>query len=998
MRIHHLRIEAFGPFAGEVSVDVDALSDAGLFLLTGATGAGKTSVLDAICFALYGAVPGDRQAAKQLRSDQAAPGTAPSVTMEFTVVGRRFRIERSPGWRRPKKRGAGLTTEQPSVLVTERVEGDWRPLASRLDEAGHLVTGLLGMNLTQFCQVQLLPQGRFQAFLRADSAERHQLLQQLFRTSRFEDVETWLRERRRALGRESARHHETVTDLVSRVSEASGRTLPADWDLHGLEPVAGAIGPWSDWVLAAAVESDAAATAAAAAAVEVEAAARSRLDEARLLAGRQLRVARAQAEQATLTDDESAHRTRELRLDAARRAAAVAPVAEVAEGVAAELQEAEAGAAAALARAGELLGHSDLSVTDLRAQERVAVDGAARARALVPRAEEHDRLMAQVATGEVRLSELTDALVATDQQLTALPAEIASRRTAQAEARRAADALEAATAAVDAARARRDAGRQVVELVALLTEAEDLLRQSVDHAQSMTGRWLDLQEQRLNGMAAEIACALAVGASCPVCGSADHPHLAATQPGAPDAEAVRAARSDVDDAEVVRQAREGAVVDLQVRISHARERAGQLTVPVLDRELADHESRFARLSEHAATLPAETRELDRVEGAQAGLTSRRGSLDAQRSALDASLAEWGQRIRQIEAELADLLTGSGQASVADLARHLDTVAHVCAEAAGASVARDRLRETAAAAHQRADTAARDHGFDTLADSSAAGLSSDERATLDQQVRAHETRRAAVAATLADPELVAAATTPAPDLDALTARQVDADDALARAREVAAAERHRTARLDRLCAQLGGALAGWAPVRIQHDLVDRLASLTDGTSPDNRMRMRLSGYVLAFRLRQVVASANERLVAMTDRRYRLEHTGDRGAGESRGGLSLRVRDDWSGETRDPVTLSGGETFVVSLALALGLADVIAHEAGGSELETLFVDEGFGTLDADTLDDVMDTLDSLRDGGRVVGVVSHVAELQMRIPTQLHVRKNRAGSTLHQDAVI
>ena len=125
--------------------------------------------------------------------------------------------------------------------------------------------------------------------------------------------------------------------------------------------------------------------------------------------------------------------------------------------------------------------------------------------------------------------------------------------------------------------------------------------------------------------------------------------------------------------------------------------------------------------------------------------------------------------------------------------------------------------------------------------------------------------------------------------------------------------------------------------------------------------------------------------MIDQRYALEHTGDRGAGESRGGLSLLVRDDWSGESRDPATLSGGETFVVSLALALGLADVIAHEAGGSELDTLFVDEGFGTLDADTLDDVMDTLDSLRDGGRVVGVVSHVAELRDRIPTQLHVRK-------------
>ncbi len=119
---------------------------------------------------------------------------------------------------------------------------------------------------------------------------------------------------------------------------------------------------------------------------------------------------------------------------------------------------------------------------------------------------------------------------------------------------------------------------------------------------------------------------------------------------------------------------------------------------------------------------------------------------------------------------------------------------------------------------------------------------------------------------------------------------------------------------------------------------------------------------------------------------------RGAGETRGGLSLRVRDDWSGEARDPATLSGGETFVVSLALALGLADVITAEAGGAELDTLFVDEGFGSLDAETLEDVMDVLDSLREGGRVVGVVSHVAEMRDRIPTQLRVHKSRSGSSL------
>lgn len=182
------------------------------------------------------------------------------------------------------------------------------------------------------------------------------------------------------------------------------------------------------------------------------------------------------------------------------------------------------------------------------------------------------------------------------------------------------------------------------------------------------------------------------------------------------------------------------------------------------------------------------------------------------------------------------------------------------------------------------------------------------------------------------------------------------------------------------------------MREEHALVAGLASFVEGKSADNRLQMRLSAYVLGYRLGQVVDAANLRLSRMSDQRYRLLHTAGRSTGQTRGGLGLAVSDEWSGISRDPATLSGGESFIVSLALALGLADVITQEAGGSDLDTLFVDEGFGSLDADSLDHVLDTLDSLRDGGRVVGVVSHVSEMAERIPTQLQVLKHRAGSTV------
>ncbi|WP_193611695.1 AAA family ATPase, partial [Nocardioides lijunqiniae] len=263
MRLHHLSATAFGPFAGTVEVDFDDLSDAGLFLLSGPTGAGKTSVLDAVCFALYGDVPGDRNTARRLRSDQAEPGIAPEVTLEATLSGRRFRLVRSPAWERPKKRGAGTTSEQSRVALFERVGGEWRHLSGRLDETGHLMTRLVGMNVTQFTQVAMLPQGRFQTFLRARSEERHAVLQQLFRTGRFADVERWLRDRRVELRRACDAAHQGVADLVSRVSEAAVTPLPADWDVRDLtEPAAeGLLSSWAADLLREAREATASAAA-----------------------------------------------------------------------------------------------------------------------------------------------------------------------------------------------------------------------------------------------------------------------------------------------------------------------------------------------------------------------------------------------------------------------------------------------------------------------------------------------------------------------------------------------------------------------------------------------------------------------------------------------------------------------------------------------------------------------------------------------------------------
>ncbi len=994
MRLHRLEVVAFGPFADQVEVDFDTLSDAGLFLLTGPTGAGKTSVLDAVCFALYGAVPGDRQGAKRLRSDHAPPDVAPAVTLEFSVAGRRFRVARSPAWERPRKRGTGTTRQQASVRLTERVEGAWTARATRLDEAGHFVSELLGLTLSQFCQVQLLPQGRFQAFLRADSDERHRLLQRLFRTSRFEDVEQWLRERRRTLRREADRWHDSVAGVVGRVSEAAGRPLPDDWDPHDLRAVAAAVGPWADQLreeadLALSRAIDAVTTASSG-----EQSARAELDAARTLADRQQRRARADARARSLAAGRDAHRARMAALEAARRATGVLPLWDEAGRTSRLADDADAEAARALAAAAALVGRPVSARDQLDAAAHEAATAAGHARAREPHVAELATLRTALDETAHRSEQVSRQLATLDERAAALPEELSAARAVETAAARAGHRLPAARLEATAAAERLDHARTVARLVAEKAEAETLHRASVDNAQELREEWLQVQELRLEGMAAEIAGALAVGASCPVCGSADHPHPARPAPGAPDVSAERAARRTVDDAEAERHARSLAVQDLQTRLDLARERSGHRTVPVLEREHTAAAAALSRLEQHSETLPVAVRDREALEAEQAGLGARRSTLASEAGALEARATDLARRAERLSGELADLLAGSGHDSVTALADHLDGVAAACRDAVAASAARDRARAHAADTAARAAGAARDRGFADEGATRAVALPALLLERVEREVRDHESAVAAVTEALADPELAAAAAAAPPDLGALAARHGLLHDELTRARAAASVAERAAGRLQRLRDDLGAALAAWEPARDELAVAERLASLADGSSPDNRLRMRLSAYVLAARLSQVVDAANERLARMFDHRYALAHSGERGVGETRGGLSLRVRDDWTGEARDPATLSGGETFVVSLALALGLADVIAHEAGGSDLDTLFVDEGFGSLDAETLDQVLDTLDSLRDGGRVVGVVSHVAEMQTRIPTQLHVSRHRVGSTLSQ----
>jgi DNA repair protein SbcC/Rad50 len=968
MRLHHLEVSAFGPFTGTVSVDFDQLSEAGLFLLSGATGAGKTSVLDAVCFALYGDVPGDRSVAKRLRSDRAPAEVATRVVLEATLAQRRFLITRSPSWERPKRRGAGTTTQQASVVLMEQVGEEWRTLTTRLDEAGHLVSDLLGMTLTQFVQVAMLPQGRFQAFLRSSAEERKRLLERLFRTERFADVERWLRERRVELRRRSEELNAGVAEVVSRISETAAVTLPDDWDVHdlGLPAGDGAIATWARALAEEATESQAVTSGAAMEALAAESETLSSLDAARAMAEKQrgLRAAAAAESRLVAAAEEQEERVR--RVEAAQRAEAVAGVSELADQARREHARATS------------LAPSDLTLTDAKAAvERISAR-LAQARALVP--------------VQRRLSEVTRELTATGTQRDRLltqtreQARLAEELPQQAEALTAdlAAATEAA-AAIPVLRARVAAVTEVGRLTRELVDARARHESARTAAMEARTHYLDVRQARLDGIAAELAGALAVGADCPVCGSHEHPHKASPADGAPDAAAEKAAQATYDNASAEEHARDQHVRDLTTRLQLAQEAAGETAEPA--ESLAE---RLAGLERTAAREPSLRAELTAIEENRARSATLRAELETRAAELETTLRHLTEERERLEEQLTDVR--GDHPDLDALLAALDRDHRSATTSLERLEAAARAAEALAGAERTLTATAVRAGFDTPESALAAALPPERVAALNSQIKAYADSLAAARATLDSPGAAEILATDEPDLPALTTAHRKAADAADAARSAADTAANRAARLDSLQRDLTRALSAWAPVRDDLEVAARIASFAEGKSSDNQLQMSLSAYVVAYRLTQVVAAANERLAKMSDQRYALEHSAAKGAGDRRGGLALMVRDDWSGESRDPATLSGGETFVVSLALALGLADVIMNEAGGQMLDTLFVDEGFGSLDADTLDDVLDVLDTLREGGRIIGVVSHVTEMRERIPTQLAVAKGREGSTL------
>ena len=1020
MKIRWLRIVGIGPFAGTHTVDFSAFEDSGLFLLEGPTGAGKSTIIDAITFALYGDVARTKDASKdRLRSNHISDSDPSEADLVFEVATGIYRVTRTPAYT-----PAGKKSQRNSKSTLTRVVEDpdapdgWRTIeavASGPRDVGYEIPTIVGLDKDQFLQTIVLPQGKFSQFLTATSDAREQILRDIFDTQIYSDFtkaltdaaassKRGIEERRvAALGAfERVRSLDAAFDEdasygVDAADAQSAAATEAD-QLDASAEDASAVRRWAQDACARAREAHAHTLRVAEAATAAAREASRALAEGRALAEAQSEHARVSAKLAELTASQETVASDRERARSARRALAVAPFDAAVAEASARLESAGDQVSALSPALGEDASVVPESLTPQavaalgeRAQEMR--DEATRTRGSLEEALAVERSLpearARIESLRSRREQTSASIASIEAEREELPGRIEQATQALRLMRADADTLPEAASALRAINERLDASMQADLLRSALLRASDELREATAAAKLANAAAADGHDLWIAQSASALARELEEDAPCPVCGSTTHPAPAPAADGEITREQVAALDQARDRAEAALRDAQARHQDLVRRIAQLNEVAGAPT-PTLETERD-------QAAELVATLEALSPQIAEIETALEQERARLGGLtDSLASAREAA-ASLASTLQERESALAAALgrveaERAGFESLDARAAHLDARAHRAALLSGACTEWENARAALVKAQRSLADALTQQGLE--ADSWRSLLLPLPRVeALEARVAAHDKELFAAREALASERLTRAASVPAPDLVALTeaSRKADEDAALA-ARASGKLEQH-CAQLEAARASLGQVLDALAQAREQAGPIRRLADIAVASGPENLASTPLSAWVLIARLEEVLAAANPRLTAISSGRYELASVPDDGTASRKSGLGLAIIDHDTDAMRSPRTLSGGETFYTSLALALGLADVVSAEAGGVELRTMFIDEGFGSLDSHTLALVMEQLQALRCAGRTVGVISHVEEMATQIADQIQVRPlAQGGSTL------
>ena len=1085
MILHSLEFEAFMAYPKRQEINFDTLNNAGVFLLNGPTGAGKTTILDAICYALYGETSSDRESAKLHSTYAAHSGTKPRVLLDVTLHGKRLRIDRTPAYNKPITRGARkgqMREESAKATLAELAPGAdpadekaWIPISSSVAEVNRTIAERTHLTKEQFLKVVLLPQGQFAQFLKSKPKERKELLKKMFPVEHYEQLFAALTEEAKTAQQEVAQDENTQRGYLER-ARAEMLALQSLLDAvdSDAEEAAEAGEETSENLTTENVtaENVTAETLDAWVAGGVERARKTSVREkqeqqrltneadrnTRLLAERaQLQADWREYEQlcerrTRLTERADEHKAHREELAQARAAAPLhAQYTQVhtESQVLAARQQDQAACASALEENGRALlaalrdeetaeeitfpeettfaalpelepseqeTQLEALLDTLRALQKKdaqLTDEEAAAAALLKQANalEQDKSRAEktlsdLTTQAEQLAEELAGYSTADEERTLAAHLVTEAQQKHDAAQQMQQKLDVASAAVAAAQ------KQSQRTTTAEQKAQEKWQASAQQALAATEEFKNLQVLRLAQASSLLARELKDGEPCAVCGSVEHPAPAQIAEGEQLVE-----RADLDAAKeredkAHKQARTHELAKDRATKAHqeasealAAARTQYETLAAqgecdVEQTAAQLQQAQTRLAQAQSRVTARDGVLVKVERVQAERQKAQEALRTIEGAAVEAQTRHRDAAARCEAAAAQLAPARAAVGFAQRVEAVEGYRAAHQRLARAVLLLGQARERHALAAAAAQRLLAESAFESAELVQAAVRTPERVDALEQAVAAYELEHARLLegfgreAIVAVAARVAAGEQAPDDLQGVRER---VEQLRAAAHRLTLREGERESVLRSLQALRGEYAAFRAQTAQRYDRAQMLANLAAAARGDTlggyEHQVDLVSYVLGAEFERILQSASLHLDRMSEGRYGMVFSDHRAKGSrSGGGLNLEITDTWTGEPREASSLSGGESFLASLSLALGLAEVVQANNGGIELDTLFIDEGFGTLDAETLDMVMGTIESLRDSGRTIGLISHVEEMKNRIPAQIVVEKGQNGSSV------
>ena len=984
MRPLKLKITAFGPYAGTTELELDQLGTGGLYLITGDTGAGKTTIFDAITFALYGEPSGESRQPDMLRSKYAAPETPTQVELTFSNKGKTYVVTRNPAYERPKKRGEG-TTLMPADASLQLPDGR---VVTKMKEVTEEIEKILGLDREQFTQIVMIAQGDFLKLLLSSTQDRMEIFRRIFRTERYQKLqgqlkETYLKlqrdygelENRRKIAAESIRW-----DRVESQQTAESQQMADPQQTSGAQK-------------------------------------RSELQQMAEQASKQTLQAKLQQESVEEMPPVILRQRLEeqLKRDQIAREECQADLVKIEE----KIQQITEQLTKAQTR-GQLQEEKRRIEAELGRQKQELARWTAEREKAKEREPERESLLGQIAAlekeleqykqyedGKKDLQERRENLAGHRADWEKNCALLQKRKENQRQAKEKLEILQDNPVLLqqlrtemqqlqdgqkhlqEAAGSLRDLQQQYDEL----ESAQRFYQKSAGEAEEAQQQYRQANRLYLDAQAGILAKTLQVGRPCPVCGALEHPHPAQVTQKAPTKEELEKLSEQAEKlvgqaAKASRQA--GA---LQAAVMEKQRRAQeQLREIFAEREAgAENASVESAGAENAGGLsemifsenPAENGET--VSRARSHIAAARENLQTKSVRLTKALRE-AEHNEELRLNLTEKLPKyeKDTKDTEEILQQQQT--HMAAEQATLQEREAKLTEIEkqlhyAGAREAAQQIAR---WRRSAEQMAASLQKAERGMQQAAGAVHsgEGKIAALQQQLSQlPEMEKEAV-----LEAGNQAQQTKKEIMQRREEL----NLRIQFNEKAREQIRDTESRMDKTEEKLRCVGALSETANGELKQKE-KIRLETYVQMTYFERVIQRANLRFLKMSDGQYELQRRKEENNRRSQSGLELDVIDHYNGTVRSVRTLSGGESFMASLSLALGLSDEVQSSAGGIRLDTLFVDEGFGSLDEDTLEQAISALSSLTEGNRLVGIISHVAELKDRIDRQIVVKKNRVGGS-------